>query len=502
MSKSATTKSMSQKDGEEKKFSPTIVTNFFNNHFRNIDLMCDQNSDNEQGLQRITFKNYPVKPDKRPLRNVIDLQDYKGLKDFIEIYETLISKDPNIQMSEVIDATFDLKIRSCLDIADTFKINRSENVFRSHVIPQLGFSTPKETSINTFIDAINNFFENEDKIKTKIYNAEFPHNVHDNTKEAKGVNVIYLQHISKYHDDVLKMVIEDELDDIEILREIQRKFAMDCDVKGVTDVKEKQRIALQVVHPEIAEKIINPPKIPDPKHKGVMITDPKWFENLKVAERKGREIIVTDEEMTPVEKMNVKALVRELNMVESFIRIIKGGHEADPSVDLHECLAHYRHIYDETRKFYDAHKVLKDDSYESFLKYFIETVRFIKNKFNYKAPLKTFINDTKGKVQFKFNKKLRAEIEKAIKKDKLTDEDINRIATEHKSEWMYINSPKTYDINELSIYAKIGKYANIPIVKDFRIALGIAIVSYIQDQVNIIRAQNSKKHDIVIYIKA
>ena len=500
MSKTSATKSTSQaKTDDEKKFSSTIVTNFFNNHFRNVNLVIPE--DEDQAVQRITFKNFPAKPDKKPIHNVVDLQNYKGLKDFIETYEALVTNDPNIQMSEVIDATFDMRLRACLDIADTFKVNKPENVFKSHVIPQLGFEVPKETSIQTFIEAINDFFKNEDKIKTKIYNAEFPHNVHDKTKDAKGVNVIYLQHISKYHDDVLKMVIEDELEDIEILREIQRKFAMDCDAKGA-DVKEKQRIALQIVHPEIAEKVINPPMIADPKHKGAMIVDAKWPEKLKAVERKGREIVMTEEEMTANEKTNVRALIRELTMVESFIRIIRGGHESDTSVDLHECLTRYRHIYDETRKFYEAHKVLKDDSYESFIKYFIETVRFIKNKFNYKAPLKTFINDTKGKVQFKFNKKLRAEIEKAINKEKVTDEDIARIAAEHKEEWMYINSPKTYDINELSIYSKIGKYANIPITKDFRIGVGIAIVAYIQDQVALIRAANAKKRDIVIYIKA
>lgn len=497
---SKTAKQATSKNADEKKFSSTIITNFFNNHYRNVELPI-AGAEPDQPGQRLSFKNYPGKVDKKQIKNVIDLQAYKGLKDFTKVYEELLAQNPDILMSEVIDATFDLKLRACLDIADTFKLNKDENVFKTQVIPQLGFEVPKETTIKSFIDAINSFFENEDKIKTKIYNAEFPHNVHDKSKEAKGVNIIYLQHISKYHDDILNMVINDEFEDGEILREIQRKFAMECDTKGITDVKAKQRIALQLVHPEIAEYIINPPMIADPKHKGAKIVDAKWPDRLKAVERKGRDIIVTDTDMTKDEKNHVKDLIRELNMVESFIRIIRSGHESDPTIDLHDCLKRYNHIYEETKRFYEAHKTLPDDSYETFLKYFVETVRFIKNKFNYKAPLKTFINDTKGSVQFKFNKKLRAEIEKLIAKDKVTDEDIVRIAAEHKEEWMYINSPKTYDFNELSIYSKIGKYLNVPIAKDYRIGVGVAIVSYIQDQIELIRASNGKKHDISIYIK-
>jgi hypothetical protein len=53
----------------------------------------------------------------------------------------------------------------------------------------------------------------------------------------------------------------------------------------------------------------------------------------------------------------------------------------------------------------------------------------------------------------------------------------------------------------MDIYAKIGKYVDIPkIHKKYRVALGIHIVNYIQHQVEIIRARFYKKKEISIMI--
>ena len=66
---------------------------------------------------------------------------------------------------------------------------------------------------------------------------------------------------------------------------------------------------------------------------------------------------------------------------------------------------------------------------------------------------------------------------------------------------MFINSPKTYDPNDLTVYSKIGKFCQLDIRKEYRVAIGIAIVAYIQQQIQLIQAANRKKKEIQLYIK-
>lgn len=504
----------SSKSAEDKKFSSTIITNFFNNYFKGETVLVSEDPNAAPVTQHLTFKNFPVDDKNKqkskdksqkppPKHNVIDLNKYDGLKTFVETFNNLVREKPSIDMFNVVDLTFDVKLRACLDIVEKFKPNGPERVLQTHLIPQLGFSSENVTTIQSFINAINEFFENIDKIKTKIYNTEFPHSVHDDKEPEKGVNVIYLQHISKFHDEILNWVINDGIDDSDIMLEIQRKFSMEPEYKGLTDLKERQHLQTQLLNPDISSKVLNPPLIDDPKHDGKKLVDPKWCDNLRPVEKNKSGLLVPSsiDKLTPIELHNVKALVRELNIVASFLKILRGGHKAKPEIDLKQCLSRYNHVFAKSRQFYESHKKLKDDSYESFLKYFVEAVRFIKSEFNYKTPLKTFINDLKPKVQLKFNKKLRAAIEELVKADKITDDDINRVAAAHKEEWMYISSPKTYDVNELSIYAKIGKFAEVNVTKEFRIAIGIAIVMFIQEQIALIRAAEGKRKEVVIYFK-
>lgn len=542
-------------DVDDKKFSPTIITNFLNNHYRNAVL-------DGENKQTLVFKNYPLKP-PATLNNkvVIDLYNYKGLIDFIQTYKLMINED----YTKIIERVFDLKLHTCLDIADKYKTNdkRKLNVFQEFVIPQLEFCEKRGVSIQDFIEAINSFFENDAKIKTKIYNSVFPHDTHHADELPKGVNVIYLQHISKFHDEVLDMVINKEMDDDEILTECQKLYSKNykfTDNRYITP-DERERAITQILNPKIAETVLNPPMIKD--RKGNMIVDQKWIDRLHVCElnKKTRRFVDTAETLSVEERRNIKELVRELTIVKSFIKIIRGGANARKLIkekvrsvdkncneyfeeiertepiktDFKFCLEQYNSIYNDTKAFYESwKKILSDEyariqiakekargnetdvekgnelvreegerlTYELFLRYFIESVKFVKAKFNYTTPLKTFINDIKKDIMFKFNKSLRAKInEKVEQSEPVRREVIAELAKEHYKEWMFLNSPKTYDTNELSIYSKIGKFCSIPIKKDYRIAIGIAIIAYIQEQIKIIRAMYSKKREIQIYIK-
>lgn len=506
-------------------FTPTIVTNFFNNYYRSMDPSEDarfkqefttssKNHKNDVKVSNVIFKNWSDKVRSKDNVNVIDLRTYRGLNDFKSIYNSCLEesgKNEDVRMEKIISLTFDLKLHSCLDYADKYKLNDDKQIFKNFVIPQLGFKPQSDVSIRQCIEAINSFFENDEKIKTKVYNSEFPHSVHDKSKEEKGVNVVYLQHISRrYHDAVLKMVIQSDMSNEKIIESLQRKFQNDYDFKELSEAKkdavknipaEKQSIKAQFLHPEITKNILN------------NTTDDKWIDNLLAVrfedDDEDEQVVIPDpskRRLSQFEKIAVRRLVSELRIVMSFIKIIRGGKEAKPETNLKQCLKSYDKILKETREFYENHKP-QDDTIESFLRYFVDSVRFLIPRFNYKkvgtkSPLKSFINDLKGSVQFRFNKKLRVEIEKLLESDRVTDSDIRKVIETCNDDLQYINSPKTYDINELNIYSKIGKYCGLGISKDYRIAVGVAIVSWIQEKINLIRAFNSKKRDVVIYIKA
>ena len=152
MSKAATVKQSvkqtvkqpkAQEDFDDKKFSPTIIINFLNNYYRNI------NSSDDSHKQSIVFKSYPNKPTTFN-KATIDLYNYQGLLDFIETYKLM----PNEDYSKIIERVFDLKLHTCLDIADKYKTNdkKKVNVFQEFIIPQLEFGKKREVSIKDFIN--------------------------------------------------------------------------------------------------------------------------------------------------------------------------------------------------------------------------------------------------------------------------------------------------------------------------------------------------------------
>lgn len=496
--KSKRSKSTSEKqssDKPKKQFSPTIIINFFNNYFRNLD---SEYSDKFLKYQHITFKSYSNKLKKEP-RNVIDLNDYLGLVAFVESYKQAIIDNPNVTMEDVVDMTMDIKLRSFLSLVDTFKLNKFTEEFDKYIISQLKFQPTRDITIETYIKAIDEFFANEDKIKTKIYNTEFPHGTHNNAKNQSGVNIIYLQHISRYHDEVLKLFIEDGLEPEDILARIQLKFAKEYTGAelGIENQKERNQVRLeiqkQLVNKQIIPNILNALNEPNSKRKNYAV-EGKWIKELDA------QGISQTRKVNKQEIAAIKELVRELSIVNAFLKILKGGQEAAPEVDLKECLDKYNAIFKSIIKFREEHKNV-ENSYKGFIKYLVESVRFIKNIFNYKYPLKTLINDSKNKVQFKFNKKLRYAIAELINVDKINEEALDQLVEEFEPDWKFINSPKTYDIHDMNIYAKIGKYVNLNFTKDYRIGIGCAIVLYIQEQLELIRVANARKKDLIVYVK-
>lgn len=552
MSRNSRSKQPKQATSEEKQFSSTIITNFLNNYYRNAAMK-------NPSAQALNFKVYPTeKASKIPQQSVIDLYEYQGLLDFIETYKVAqqIPEDklPQNKLTEfVIERTFDMKLRACLDSARVFKTNDKSklNVFQEFVIPQLGFERSSFMNIVDYINGVSSYFASDTKLKTKIYNLIFPHDSHNPDKLPVGVNVIYLQHVSKYHDEVLDMVVNQGLSELEVLKECQKKYAADSGLS--TDIQQ------QLINERIAELVLEPPMTADKRGKPA-INFKSLVEELDAVEakpvKKGKKIVSIEfsslgRKLNKEECKAVRALVRELMIVKSFVKIINGGKNArkveknsageDVAVplnpDLKQCLVEYNEVYEKTINFYnywkktveselarietekDKVKYNQDEvdeskldelvalneqklQYQLFLRYFVETVRFIKNELGYTQAFKSFINDVKKDVIFKFNKGLRTKLENLVnQEEKVTPEQIEELANEHFKDWMFINSPKTYNPNDLAVYSKIGKFCQLEIKKEYRVAVGIAIVAFIQQKIALIQAANRKKKELQLYIK-
>ena len=349
------------------------------------------------------------------------------------------------------------------------------------------------------------------------------------------------------------MIINQNMDEAEIVAEVQRLFTAAYQENNIGKVKDKdkdkekekkkqfQRLLVQLANPKILEMVMKPQITEDKKGRDTV--DSKWINSLKVVEGKGfRE---TPNDLTTEEKRVIRSLVKELNIVRSFIKIVEGGKRAREIVfdgegkaiengtvqrkngkgetknivvhqtrqvkaDFKKCLQEYHTKYDKFVKFYSSWKqqidaVDKNDSkklFDLFIRYLIASVRLVKRELYYVMPLKMFTNDIKKEVIFKFNKTLKADLEKYINQTaEARPEEINELVKIHFGNWKYINSPKTYDPSELGVYGKIGRYIARNIKKEYREAIGIAMVGYMQEQIQLLSAKYSKKHDLPIFIR-
>ena len=540
-------------DKTPKPFSPTIIVNFLNNYYRNV-AMKNKNKDPKSVPPNLTFKTFNEKKAEKQAPFTIDLADYIGLGAFVEVCKSWSDKP----FEDIIERTFDMKLRACLDVAKTFKTNvptddpDKPNAF-NFLIDQLGFDRKQMLDITDYIDAISSFFNNADKLKTKIFNATFPHDNHDAELDPTGVNVIYLQHVSKFHDEVLDMIINQGLNEAEIVSEVQRAYIAayqeanadkykDKDREKEKDKKKQfQRLLIQLAYPKIVEMVLSPSIVEDKK--GRDSADSKWINALKVVEGKGFKETTND--LTTEEKRAIKSLVKELNVVRGFIKIVEGGknarelvcdeegkpieagkvqrenskgvvkdvaiHETKAvKVDFKKCLQSYKLKYSRFEKFFNGwkqqltnvDKLGERQQFELFVRYLIASVKLIKTELGYAAPLKMFINDIKKDAIFKFNKNLKADLEKLIEQaGEAKADEIDALVTAHFAGWRYINSPKTYDPSELGVYGKIGRYIARTIKKEYREAIGIAIVGFIQEQIRLLSTKYGKKRDVQIYIR-
>ena len=132
----------------EKPFSPTVITNFLNNYYRNLAMK-------HPNEQNVSFTVAPPDKELTAQQLSIDLSTYEGLKVFNDTYKLVVKQANELEdpeqvkkamkdvMDRTIDITFDMKLRACLDNARVYKTNDKTkiNTFQEFIIPQLGFDT-------------------------------------------------------------------------------------------------------------------------------------------------------------------------------------------------------------------------------------------------------------------------------------------------------------------------------------------------------------------------
>lgn len=456
--------------------------------------------------------------------------------------ETKLTKE---ELAAVTENTFDGRLRGLLEIAAKATIKpetsekqkrpkktdqpadqpkeprkQSENAFEKRVIPHLGLGFPNtKHALTDYFKVINDFFADDDRLRLRCYNLCFPHAARKSDSEAKGTNLVYLQHLSKFHDMVLQGFVEGA-DELTILGGVQSDFANTFPRTGLkiksedgrnVDIDDAsfERLKLQLRNAEILDKFVNPPSQNWPKTLTVIKTG-----------KGGKGQVNTDEPLRPVERNAVAALLRELHIVQTFLRLMKTAFAANPDRNPADCFDQYNAILDEIKDFHKTHKP-KTQNYNTFIKFLVESVLLCKDKFGYRlvstikakdgtpkqlerSALTAFAAELRSGLSFKFNKEVRTGIDELLDgKKQLTDENIIAVASLLQKDWNNFSSVATVDVTDLNFYSKLGKIVPAAIGKQHKVAVGIALIQYIFDQIRLIQAEHStRKGTITVFVHA
>lgn len=483
---------------------------------------------------------------------LINLNDFGALQAYSNVCEQLQKAHPTDKLSKdelaaITSGIFDGRLRGLLEIASkaVLKADKpkkakkedsssepkekeprqpSENAFKKYVIPHLGLGFPKQPqTINEYFKVINDFFADEDRLRLRCFNLCFPHSAHKSDVEAKGTNLIYLQHLSQFHDVVLQGFV-DGADDQSILAGVQSDFANGIQRPSLKVKREGkqgfdsvpiddaafERLKLQLRNADILANFLNPPQS-------------NWVKALTVvkAGKGGKGQVATDEPLKPFERNAIKDLLRELHLVLNFLKLIRAAFAANPDRDIAECFEQYQSLLDEIKAFQSQHKP-KTQNFNTFVKYLVEAVLFCKDKFGYrlnsvvkgkegkadkqvtKSAISAFAAEIRSGLSFKFNKEIRKGLDELVNGTKpLTDENIIAVGETMKKEWNNLSNAYAVDVLDLDFYSKLGKIVPAAIGKQHKIAVGIAMIQYIFDQIRLIQARNQgRKGCITVYVHA
>lgn len=509
-----------------------------NNQFSIRQLVSAYNSyykfANFKKTPKLSFREYKKEIIKDPAKDVIresrkiiiKLSEFEAVYNFEKAYKNGIANEMNVKeeitkgskgsnviktkMSDIEylnylieNHVYDIHLRSCLNIAATgFKSNPKPkktddeteqhplNVYYELLVPQLGFVPRKEIEAKDYIQSIREYFEG-DALRIKGFNKAFPHSVRNGDKEQKGINYFFLQRLVPNYNDVLEAIVVKKQEDTEIIAKCQADLA-----KKYSRLNKKQ-----AADPVITENVLN------------KVKDTKWISKLIDVSDKKKEKTISKDVQEDIHK-----LVHDLLSTKAFIEVVRRSVEAAKDEDeIKTAYEEFNKMCSELDSFNRRHKTI-DNTFESFAKYIVDANFILKDTFGITVPLKLIASSIKNKVEFKFTRKLKEKFDELIKahvekmngSEKAKEEEkahidnlVKEIAEYCKNNSSAISVVKGYDFldKSLEIYSNIGRCIDVPLPKNYRVALGIAIVKWINEKIEKFASENKKRESLIIDFK-
>ena len=524
-------------------FSLRQLVSAYNTYYRSGYAPTEDSKDKSKKHTKLTFRIYEkeksddsVKDALREARKFqIKLSDFEAVSDFKKAYDsgkknevdrkiekdkdgndkiTTMSNDEYLKFL-IENHVYDIHLRSCLNIASSgFKLHPrstkkdkenkdSENddelppgdIFYDYLVPQLGFTPRKDISAKDYIDALRSYFES-DALRIKGYNKVFPHSIRNQDKKHKGINYVFLQRIVPNYSEILKDVIINEKSDLDI---ISKYF------DGL--IKKSKLTKKQVPTTDIIQIILNGlPTIKRTKKSGEEVeeVDNKWISKLVNKSEEAQKI--------------VSGFVRDLMGIKTFVNVVRSSMEAAESPDVIK--KSYKEFIDmcETLDRFNTRHEKIENTFESFVKYVLDSQFILSETFGIKTPMKLIASSIKSKVEFKFTRQLKDNFDTLIKayearnagsdkekeeNEKHIQEIISQTAKYCEDNTKSISIVKGYDFldRSLEIYSNVGRYCGINLPKPYRVAMGIAIVNWINEKIQLFAAANRKREVLIIDIR-
>ena len=437
-----------------------------------------------------------IKDGKEQGKIIIDISKYTALDEFkraVESHEESENrKSTKTKETEkwnaITHGIWNFKLRGILTaINDNFMKKKLEDgtidtsLFTDHLISQLNLSSNEEFSPSGIVGNIAEFFTSS-RFKFKLYNSMFSHPSlsPEKSEKDKGIhlNKLYLQNISKFHDEYLRMIYTGKVSSSTDLF----KYACQKISKDITTSKDMT-----------ADRLFN-------------------------ADYKKLNESFTKDERIEFEKV-IKSVKYEKVVSERYFKCYSLSLEQNLT-DEKDAKKQYKAYVETIKHFQDVAKtIMASDvsTHEKFIDVFVSAYREADKLIHYKNSIKNFIKDIECQKKLMFTQRFKQILSRIISDDQslvvkysgqtFSAEFEKKDGKKAKVSGDIIQEEKHTFNSIYSILGKIGLIGGNKVRKDIRVGLGIGVIDYIIGETKIAcsrmkKSKNDKHQRKIIYIKA
>jgi hypothetical protein len=378
----------------------------------------------------------------------IDLSECTIIEEFGELI--------NDNLHAIIDYGIDCILHkisdsSFLGLLHLAKSDKLLEIMRDKLIQELHLPHRDELDIGKTLDVILDYFDN---IQLKAFNICFPHAVRE-LEHGKEM-VIYLSHVVKYQDQVLDSIIECQLNLDEIL-DIYRN-----DVIESYEKDSENRIYLKSLNYS-DEELLN-----------------------KDIQR----------------KTTVRQIVKDINSISRLYHTITDLNKTNE--ELLRYLRDYKQLISNTKEFQKSLQNfidLNEKNMKTLILTLIKASKYVRENYRLNQPNEAhreIISYMHSQIKFQFDSALISAIQQFTCMITFDDSLINEIANKYEDKWKNIINAGIRNPFDIKIYDKVGKIAQYPLTKKYRIALGFFVMKYVLLKIEV--ARNTKKKNLTINV--